>query len=251
MIAPVDRFSTRAEDYARYRPTYPAALIEILVKECGLSQDSIIADVGSGTGILVELFLKDGYRVVGVEPNPPMRLLGEQLLVSYSKFQSVAGTAETTTLDDHSVDFIIAAQAFHWFDRERTKDEFKRILRADGWVVLLWNERRLDSTPFLREYEQLLLNFGTDYQEVRHENVATSIADFFAPNKYSLKSLENFQHFDWNGLRGRVSSASYTPEPGDSRFEPMMERLQELFDRYNQNGIVSFEYDTNIYYGHL
>ena len=251
MTASVTRFSSRAQVYAKYRPTYPPGVVDILISNCRLTNDSVIADVGSGTGFLTELFLLNGNKVFGVEPNEAMRVLGEQLLSKYPLFESVAGTAEATTLESQSVEFITAAQAFHWFDRERAKEEFTRILQPNGWVVLIWNERKLDSTPFLRDYEELLLRYGTDYQEVRHENVYKSIADFFSPNTFEHSTLENFQHFDWEGLKGRVCSASYTPEPDDSRFTPMIESLKELFDQHNEDGIVSFEYDTTVYYGHL
>lgn len=251
MSASVDRFSTRAANYAKYRPSYPAGVIRLLATECRLKQDSVIADVGSGTGILAELFLKEGYEVVGVEPNEAMRMLGDELLSSYPRFRSVAGTAEVTSLETESVDLVTAAQAFHWFKPEQAKREFQRILKPRGCVALIWNERKLDSTPFLRDYEQLLLDYGTDYQEVRHENVEPAIADFYAPSTFRLQEFENFQHFDWPGLQGRVGSASYTPEPGDQRFNPMMERLKELFDHHNKNGIVTFAYSTNVYYGHL
>jgi ubiquinone/menaquinone biosynthesis C-methylase UbiE len=245
------RFSTRADNYAKYRPDYPVALIDILKSECGLDNASIIADVGSGTGILSELFLKNGNKVVGIEPNASMRMVAERLLKDYSNFVSLEATAESTTLDSQSIDFITAAQAFHWFARAEAKTEFVRILKPGGWVVLIWNERRLDSTPFLRDYEDLLLRYGTDYQEVRHENVAGEIAKFFAPESFELRNLDNSQHFDLAALKGRVGSASYTPETGHPNFEPMISRLEEIFNRHKRNDTVIFEYDTRIYYGHL
>jgi ubiquinone/menaquinone biosynthesis C-methylase UbiE len=248
---PVQRFSTRADSYARYRPGYPAAVIDILKSECGLSETSTIADVGSGTGILTELLLKNGNAVFAVEPNAAMRISAERLLVAYPQFTSVDATAEETTLEDNSLDLIIAAQAFHWFDRTKTRREFARILKPKGWVVLIWNERRLDSTPFLRAYEDLLLRYGTDYQLVRHENVATKIADFFAPSGFKLKNLENSQHFDFESLKGRLLSSSYTPEPDDPNFEAMLAELKKIFVGYQEGGMVTFEYETRVYYGQL
>lgn len=248
---PVKRFSNRADNYARYRPGYPPGVIDFLKSNCGLKETSIIADVGSGTGILCELFLKNGNRVFGVEPNDPMRSAAERLLQSFASFVSVAATAEATTLKPASVDFITAAQAFHWFDRKQAKREFARILRPGGWVVLIWNERRLASTPFLGEYENLLLRYGTDYQNVRHENVAPEIAQFFAPESFKLKNFDNVQHFDFEGLKGRVLSSSYTPEPGQANFEPMLAQLEAIFNSHQRDGVVTFEYDTKVYYGHL
>lgn len=251
MTNALTRFSTRAEAYAKYRPDYPPGVVKILKSECGLTGDSVVADVGSGTGILTELLLKNGNRVFGIEPNEAMRVFAEEMLKDYNHFVSVDGSAEATALDDDSVDIVIAAQAFHWFDREKTKREFKRILKPNGWVALIWNERRLDSTSFLRAYEDLLLRYGTDYHEVRHENVADKLAEFFAPDEFKLVNLDNFQHFDLAAFQGRVASASYTPEPGHPNFDALGSGLQRLFDEHNRDGTVTFEYDTRIYYGHL
>jgi SAM-dependent methyltransferase len=248
---PVNRFSTRADNYAKYRPSYPAGLIDILKAACDLRETSVVADVGSGTGILTALFLRNGNPVFAIEPNAAMRLSAERLLVAYPKFLSVDATAEETTLKNESVDFITAAQAFHWFDRKRARQEFARILKPDGWVVVIWNERRLDSTPFLSAYEDLLRRYGTDYEKVRHENVGAEIGDFFAPSGFQLSNLENFQHFDFESLKGRVLSSSYTPEPAHPTFEPMLNELQKLFNTFRKAGMVSFEYETRIYYGHL
>src|SRR5437773_2428243 len=157
MSDPTKRFSNRVGNYIKYRPDYSGAIIDLLNEECGLNQQSIIADIGSGTGILSELFLKNGNRVFGIEPNAPMRGAGEKLLERHSKFTSIEGSAEATTLPDDSVDFVVAGQAFHWFDQKLARDEFSRILKPSFWVVLIWNERRTDSTPFLRAYEQMLL----------------------------------------------------------------------------------------------
>ncbi len=251
MTDSVARFSNRADNYARYRPTYPAAVIDILRSECGLTETSIIADVGSGTGILSELFLKKGNCVIGIEPNAAMRQKAEHLLKRFSKLISCDATAEATKLEPASVDFVTAGQAFHWFDRGKARKEFARILKPDGWVVLIWNERKLDSTPFLREYENLLLQYGTDYEKVRHENVAGEIAQFFAPGIFRLKNLENVQHFDFKALMGRTRSASYTPEPGSPNFEPMFAKHEQIFDTNKRAGIVSFEHYTRVYYGRL
>jgi SAM-dependent methyltransferase len=251
MTDSVTRFSNRAENYARHRPADPAGVIATLKSDCGLTPASVIADIGSGTGILAELFLKNGNSVFAVEPNAAMRLIAERLLKKAQKFVSIDATAESTTLETGSVDFIAAAQAFHWFDRKKARIEFARILRPGGWVVLIWNERRLDSTVFLRQYENLLLRYGTDYGKVRHENVTGAIADFFFPQTFQLKTLENAQHFNFESLRGRLLSSSYTPDAGHPSFEPMLRELEEIFDANQQNGIVSFEYDTRVYYGHL
>lgn len=251
MTDSVTRFSSRVENYAKFRPTYPAVVIDILNANCGLRPDSVIADVGSGTGILSRMFLENGNTVFGIEPNDLMRHYAEQSLWRFNNFLSVDATAEATNMHADSMDLVVAAQAFHWFDRARAKREFARIVKPRGWVVLIWNERRIDSTPFLRDYEDLLLRYGTDYALVRHENVEHEIADFFAPRKVKLESLENLQHFDLASLKGRTQSASYTPQPGDANFDPLFSELEKIFKTHKVKGKVTVEYDTRIYFGRL
>lgn len=251
MSTSTTRFSNRVDDYAKYRPHYPPAVIELLRVECGLTPDSVIADIGSGTGILSELFLKNGNRVFAVEPNASMRETAHELLAHNAGFESVDGSAESTTLLDRSVDLVTAAQAFHWFDRQNAKVEFARILRPSGWVVLLWNERRIDTTPFLRDYEDLLLKYGTDYKYVRHENVYEEIASFFAPGPFTLESFENLQVFDFEGIKGRMLSSSYLPAVGEPGCESMLAELRAIFDLRQEDGRAVFEYDTRVYFGPL
>ncbi|HEU5012933.1 MAG TPA: class I SAM-dependent methyltransferase, partial [Roseiflexaceae bacterium] len=207
---------------------------------------------GSGTGIFAELLLQNGNTVYGIEPNQAMRAAGEQLLQHFPRFHSVNSTAEATTLPAQSVDFITAGQAFHWFDPDRARQEFARILKPGGWIALIWNERHSNATPFLRDYEQLLRTYGTDYEASNHTNFdAELIRAFFAPNPMFMQTFENQQRFDYDGLRGRLLSSSYTPEPGHPRHVPMMAELQRIFDRHAVDGMVVFEYDTVLYYGQL
>ena len=245
------RFANRVENYLRYRPRYPAEIREVLKAECGLRTMSLIADVGSGTGLLAELFLANGNQVFGIEPNREMREAGEQLLRPYAKFTSVAATAEATALPEASVDFVTAGQAFHWFDRQRCRTEFRRILRPGGWVVLVWNDRRTDSTPFLPEYEQLLLNYGTDYANVDHKQIDVEILRGFFGADPIKKSFPTSQQFDLPSLKGRLLSSSYVPDAGQPRHTEMLDALQRLFDKHQTGGKVVFEYDTLLYYSRL
>jgi SAM-dependent methyltransferase len=252
MTDPTQRFSSRVASYVKYRPSYPAAIIDLLRAECGLSANSIVADVGSGTGLLAELFLKAGNRVLGVEPNREMREAGEQLLQGYERFVSIDATAEVTTLPDRSVDFITAGQAFHWFDRERVSVEFARILRSPGWLVLVWNERRIDSTPFLRAYEQLLHTYSTEYGQIDHRLIDQDvIGAAFPAVSFQLRTFDNQQRFDFEGVKGRLMSSSYAPEVGQSNHAPMMAELADIFKLYQTNGEIVFEYDTRVNYGRL
>ena len=245
-----DRFSARVADYLRYRPGYPSGVRDILRAECGLKSGHTIADIGSGTGFLSEIFLKNGNRIFGVEPNEAMRQAGEEYLASYDSFTSINGSAEATTLDDASVDFVAAGQAFHWFDRNAARREFVRILKPDGWVVVVWNERLTDTSAFLRDYESLLRQFGTDYARVK-ESYPTEqhMRDFFGVNAYSSHELPNFQEFDFEGLAGRLRSSSFSPTPDHPNYAPMMAELKRIFDAYNQQGNVRLEYSTHIYFG--
>jgi len=245
------RFSSRVDNYVRYRPGYPSEVLGLLKQECGMTSDWVIADIASGTGIFTQLLLANGNAVVGVEPNPKMRAAGEEFLAGYPRFSSVAGTAEATTLPDHSVDIVTAAQAAHWFDRVKARREFIRILRPKGWTVLVWNERRTGSTPFLREYEHLLLTYGTDYTEVRHERTTDEIDSFFAPSPFHSRVFEVRQECDYPALEGRLLSSSYVPGPEASSYPSMLRELRRLFDAHQSGGHVWLEYDTRVYFGQL
>ena len=183
---PTERFSSRVENYIKYRPNYPQAVIDCLRDRCGLSSKSAVADVGSGTGIFSQLLTSTAAQVYGVEPNRDMRDAAVRLLRGQSNFISVDGTSEATTLPDHSVDIVTAAQAFHWFDRVAARREFVRILKPGGWVMLIWNDRRTDSTPFLRDYERLLQTYADDYTQVNHREISDDIiAAFYAPGTFT------------------------------------------------------------------
>lgn len=252
MTDPTTRFSSRVENYVKYRPGYPALVLETLREECGLTQASIIADIGSGTGLLTELFLRNGNHVFGVEPNDEMRTAGEALMRSYAGFTSVAGRAEATGLPDHSVDFVTAGQAFHWFDRGAARTEFARVLRPAGWAALVWNERETGATPFLTAYEALLERFATDYAQVDHRNVdSVALEEFFGAGGLQTRSFAYTQEFDLAGVQGRLLSSSYAPEAGHPAHTPMLAELKRIYGLYAVNDRVDFRYITRLYYGRL
>ena len=197
------------------------------------------------------MILENGNPVVGVEPNTEMREAGERLLASFPNFTSRGGTAEETTLADASIGFVTAAQAAHWFDRDRSRREFVRILRPDGWLVLLWNERLTDSTPFLRDYEQLLLTYGTDYEDVRHEKTTDAVNEFFDPAPFQARVFEMQQEFDYSGIEGRLLSSSYAPGLGHPKYEPMLQELRRIFNTHAVAGRATFDYKTRVYFGRL
>lgn len=249
---PTARFSSRVNAYVEHRPGYPTDLVRRIESVTGLQPPKVVADIGSGTGISARPFLEAGYTVIGVEPNDPMRHAGETYLADFSGFESVNGTAEATSLATSSVDLVVAAQAFHWFDPEKTRAEWRRILRPPGWTALLWNDRQTDSSRFLVAYEQLLVTHGTDYTVVNHRNIDDNrIQAFFERTKVHKLQFEYVQHLNYPGLKGRLDSSSYIPEQSTQAYEAMIEDLRKLFDTHNRGGYVDIVYTTQVFLGQL
>ncbi|MDD5543528.1 MAG: class I SAM-dependent methyltransferase [Acidobacteriia bacterium] len=243
----VSRFSNRAENYWRYRPGYPVELVEFLSRKCGLNRSSVIADIGSGTGILSELFLKNGNPVIGVEPNDEMRQVAELLLKNYPHFTSLAGTAEKTTLPSAGIDFVTAGQAFHWFDQEAARLEFIRILKPEGWLAVTWNGRRTGGNRFLVDYEKFLLKHGTDYAEVKRRYPEAAQMSGFFRGEFKHAVFGNRQILGFEGLKGRALSASYVPTEGHPKYPQMLAALKDLFEKHVRDGKIVIEYDTHLY----
>jgi SAM-dependent methyltransferase len=248
---PTGRFSDRVANYIAYRPTYPEALGDALRREVGLSAASTVADVGSGTGISSDLLLRLGCTVFAVEPNAAMRQAAETRFSGETRFHSVAARAEETTLATASVEAITAGQAFHWFNRDQTRQEFVRILRPAGLVALFWNTRRDDGTPFLRAYEALLREFGTDYAQVNHRRIDTPTLAAFYRGPWESRVFVQEQVLDLAGVRGRLLSSSYVPGPGQPRHAAMLAALERIVEAHQQDGRVRMVYDTELYFGPL
>ena len=249
---PTRRFSDRVAYYVRYRPGYPAELIQFLRRQLNLVASDVVADVGSGTGKLSEMFLQAGNVVYGIEPNAEMRAAAEEALRDRPGFHSIAGSAEATGLAEASVDIATAAQAFHWFHIDEARREFRRILRPAGWAVLIWN-RRVEQTPFLSAYEALLQRLSLDYASVDHRKTTASgaLGDFFGRDDYPRTTFPNTQTLDWDGLRGRSLSSSYVPLPGQPEHESLMTELRRIFDEHRQDGVVRVEYETEVYWSRI
>lgn len=247
------RFSDRVADYVRARPGYPEEVYSGLADAGALRPGAVIADIGAGTGLSAELFLRHGHQVIGVEPNAAMREAGRQQLARYgAAYLTQAGSAEASGLPAASIDLAVAAQAFHWFKPEAARLEFRRVLKPAGCVALIWNDRQTDTSPFLIDYENLLLAHGTDYREVNHRNIdAAKIAAFFGGARCQELVCRYVQHFDYEGLEARLLSSSYTPPAGDPRREPMLKTLCDLHARHAVNGQVAMVYDTRVYFGAL
>jgi len=250
MRDPTERFSDRVVDYIRSRPGYPSQLIDLMVESGGLLPAHDVADVGSGTGKLTRLFLDHGNRVYGVEPNREMREAGERKLAAYERFVSIDARAEETTLPDQCVDLLAAGQAFHWFRPDEAKREFLRVLRPGRSVLVVWNDRDEGASAFMREYEQLLRDHGTDYRQVHHRRFGEAqVAEFYGANRYAAHRLAHRQVFDKERLRARMRSSSYVPAPGEPGHDELMRRLDGLFEAHQRYGRVAFEYRTRVYLG--
>ena len=244
------RFSSRVADYAAYRPLYPRAVYDFLRHRMRIGRGAVVADLGSGTGIFSRPLLEEGVIVCCVEPNRDMRDEAEATLAAkFPNFRSIVGTAETTTLPDQSVDFVVAAQAFHWFNPEKAGGECRRILKAGRKAALVWNVRKTTGSPFLEAYEELLNQFGTDYAAVRHDRADGARIGQFFPAGFERVSFPNEQRLDQAGLRGRLLSSSYTPAADDARRKDMIAAIDLLFRRFQQRGTVTIEYETELYCG--
>ncbi|MBI1294055.1 methyltransferase domain-containing protein [bacterium] len=253
MTDSVSRFSARVDNYRKYRPGYPQEILAFLHRTINLSPMWTVADIGSGTGIFAEIFLQHGNTVLGVEPNAAMRAASEAQLIDHAHFVAIDGSAEATGLAPASVDLITVAQAFHWFDVAEARREFLRILRPAGWVVLAWNSRRLDSTPFLCGYEALLHEINSDYAQKNEKNADDDVISTFfgGRDRFGVAHFDNVQHFDWDGLRDRALSSSYAPLANNPAHASFLTRLRKLFDEHQVDGRIAYEYDTRLYYGQL
>lgn len=243
------RFTGRVANYVKYRPGYPPEILHLLEKEIGFDQFKDVADIGSGPGKLARLFLNNENLVYGVEPNDEMREAGEKLLKDYINFISINGTAEFTTLADRSIDVIVSGQAFHWFDTEKAKTEFNRILKPGGFVVLIWNKRDAEKSAFMQDYEKIVTECCPDYNPELDldEKVFNK---FYGVRNFRLANFRNQQVFDFNGLKGRMLSASYVPVDNSANKEAVG-RLKEIFEKHNKNGNIKFEYNTKVYFGKI
>ena len=246
---PQSRFSDRVADYVRYRPSYPPALIDFLEKEANLKPGHRIADIGSGTGKLTELLLQRGWEVFAVEPNKEMRDAAERLLGAYSNFHSLNGKAELLPLPYDNFKLLTIAQAFHWVDPVKFRAEAREILASRGKAALIWNSRRRD-LPLMKDYDELLVEMVPEYErDMEKSEDLEKIKAFFGHEKFHHRTFSYRQTLDWEGLKGRLMSASYCPLPSDPTHIPLMSKLKRLFDSYEEDGQVRFEYETVVYVG--
>jgi len=251
-MQPTERFSDRAAVYTRGRPTYPDAIVAHLRAVGALPEQGVVVDIGAGTGLSSEPFLRAGFSVIGVEPNAPMRAVGDERLARHDRYRSVGGSAEDTTLASGCAHLVIAGQAFHWFDPARAGAEARRILVRGGWAALIWNDRPATGTAFLEGYEALLKTYGIDYEKVSHRHVdEDAINRFFAPARPAVAHFDNPRSLDRDELAALVGSASYMPPPCHPRHPGMAAALARLFDAHAVDGRVAMHYRTRVHFGPL
>lgn len=242
-----NRFTHRVDDYVKYRPSYSSELIGFLKEKLNINNKTQIADIGSGTGISAKLFLELGATVFGVEPNLKMRTAANIYLKEYSNFLNIDGSGEQTTLESKSIDIIVCAQAFHWFCNEAAKNEFERILKPNGHIVLIWNDRD-ENDAFQADYEHIIQKYSTDYNEVAHKHITDAIIQSFFENRTIEKHSYTYsQSFDFEGLIGRITSSSYMPNKSDANFEAMKNEVRELYQRYEENNQIQFRYTSRVF----
>ena len=247
-----ERFSSNVRDYILYRPGYNQELISFIHQLNNGLRDKVIADIGSGTGKLTEPLLNAGAAVYAIEPNQDMRDAADSTLQDFENYHSIDGTAESTGLSDHSVDAVMAAQAFHWFDQESAKKEFKRILKdQDRYVFLIWNNRN-NEEAFMKAYEDFLLKYSTDYSEINHKNITTDqLRSFFSDEGFEQVSFENNQYFDFEGLKGRYDSCSYALPDTHELYPESISSLQSIFDQFCVDDRITMFNNTVVHYGKL
>ena len=247
---PLHRFSNRVADYIRYRPGYPPELVAWLRAATGISPSWLVADMGSGTGLLSREFLRMGCTVYGVEPNDEMRAAAEREFAHAPKFHSVAGKAEATTLSDRLVDLVSAGQAFHWFDPPATRREWRRIVKPGGYALVVFNSRLHDATPFMRAYDDYLIEHAIDYTRVDHQRgLADKLNTVF--DRYVEARFPFTLRHRYDDVRGLSMSSSYVPPPGHPRHDQFFHGLQARFDDYAVDGMVEFAYETEAYLSRL
>ena len=244
-----ERFSGKTADYSRSRPQYPQGIIDVLRDEKALGSGAVVADIGSGTGKLAELFLRNGFRAVCIEPNPEMRLQASVDLEIYPSHRIMEGTAEKTGLVGHSVDLVVAGQAFHWFDPEETRKEFMRILKPGGMVALIWNDRIESSNDFNSDYESICRTYSNGYHQSGSLALDRKTIDSFFGGKVKVFTLENAQELDLEGVKGRYFSASYALKPNDTRYGEMLQAMSDAFSRHSHDGHVNIRYETKLFLG--
>jgi ubiquinone/menaquinone biosynthesis C-methylase UbiE len=245
-------FSKTTDFYDKARPSYPEELFNFLENKFKINSTHVIADIGSGTGIFTRLWLDRSYHVISVEPNNDMRKIVEESLNHYPYFKSIAASAEATNLETNSIDIITAATAFHWFNLELARSEFKRILKPGGLCILIWNIR--DNTfPIMQDYESMMRLYVKDYNKVvaNHYLYYNEIIDLFNPNRIEISEFSNSQTLNLNAFKERILSTSYSPKLGEANYKKLLLAAENLFNKYQSSKVIKLHYKCICYVGNL
>jgi SAM-dependent methyltransferase len=239
----VERFDGRAADYDRFRERYDAdELLPPLRDWCGLTPDWLVADIGAGTGMLADVFLANGNRVIAVEPNAEMRSACGRLHANQPRLEMREGTAEATGLPDASVDLVCSGRALHWFNLDAAMREFRRILRPDGWVISVAAGRtelgREENVAFAKLLERF--SESAEQREAAY-SAYTRMKNFFAGADFHHYERGGQMRMDWDHLRGMALSLSHAPRSDDPRFATFEHELKDFFDRYAKAGVLTWE----------
>jgi SAM-dependent methyltransferase len=242
-------FSAKAADYIASRPDYPTSLFDVLRNTCKVSVGAFVADIGAGTGLLTKGLLQQGFRVVAIEPNASMRKICDQLLEKYKKYQSADGSAEAIPLEALSVDLITSAQAFHWFEADKAKAEFLRVLRPLGQVALIWNDRVLEDMLHV-ELDKLFTEFGGPKRAVlvAHKK-RVDVSKFFGTTVPIEFSWPHEQSLNQAGLESLAFSRSYMPERNSPAGREISHRVSRIFKSHVKTGLVTVRYTTIVMIG--
>lgn len=245
-------FSGKYSTYSRYRPGYPPKLLRLMEEHTGLTPDSVVADIGSGTGIMSRLLLENGNTVYGVEPNDEMRQYSSMEFKDHSDFHPVKGTGEKTGLPDSSVDLVVCAQSFHWLNPDSAKVEFLRILNKNGQVALIWNDKDQDENSFNSDYNLICAKFKKfkpKYNSSGSTLIDRDVLDNFFRGSYIATELENHQDLTLEGVMGRYSSTSYAISPQAPEYDSLVKEMEEAFRKHQKDGFVRIQYITRIFIG--
>lgn len=245
------KFDQKGGIYSKARPSYPDKLFSYLTGNGYVGKATVIADIGSGTGKFTQQIGRYSEKVFAVEPNDDMRLIAEKNFSDCRNIISVNGSAENTTLSDSSVDFITVAQAFHWFDRKAFKAECRRILRKNGKVLLVWNDRDTDS-ELIRENYDINRRFCPNFKGSSNGiDFSKEAFDDFFEGDFIVVEFGNDLIYDENTFVSRCLSSSYAPNQDDENYNPYVNELRELFEKYSKNSVIPYPYITRCYIGNV
>ena len=252
MLEPTRHFSKKAENYMKYRWRYPKEVLDYLKSSVGLQKSWNIADIGYGTGILTKILLDNGNNVIGVEPNDDMRNAGEEYLKDYSNFVSMNAKAEESKIKDNSLELITVAQAIHWFNPEKTKIEFNRILKDNGIIFIIFNRRSKERSDFIIDYDNINKKYNKDFKYTNNNpSNGNLIINYLLDDKIHYHSIDNKISEGFESFKGGFLSASFIPDETSENYTEMINELKDIFDKHKNNDKITFEYSTEIYWGHL